>query len=356
MAVVENPSPDAPVISLDPITAMTSQVRRFPLAAVIAGVLGLAALLVAMFVARSMATVPRSFLALAGGAALWLGLQKLGAYRFGSGFSLGFYASLAYLAFVAFVTVFADLLPIENFKTTVLEDRRARPRLSFDQPLGRDTRGGSLLSQVIYAGRVSLTIVVLAVAVGLLFGSVLGLFAGYFGKWAEVIINVFVNTTLAFPPLVLLIVIAAVYNRTVWSIGAGLAIVSIPTYARLMRAQTISLREREFITAARAMGASGRRIMFRDILPNAALPVLSYTFINAAVVIIAEGSLAYLGLSVKFPKPTWGALIADGQDRLKTDPHIVFVPAVVMFLTVLALNRVGDWARKKAMGERNLLG
>lgn len=350
MAVAESPT-----FAVDPIAAITSAARRFPTIAAVVGFAGMVALLTAMFVVRHMATVPRSFLALAGAVALWYGVQKLGAYRLGPEFSLGLVMSIAYLSIVVLATISAGWLPIENFKKTVLAERGFRPRLSFDQPLGRDKRGGSLLSQVIFAGRVSLTIVVLAVVIGLLFGSLLGLLAGYFGKWVETIINIFVNTTLAFPPLVLLIVIAAIYKRTVWSIGIGLAIVSIPTYARLMRAQTIALREREFVTAARAMGASGRRIMFRDILPNAALPVLSYTFINAAVVIIAEGSLAYLGLSVTFPTPTWGALVVDGRDRLGTDPHIVFVPAVVMFLTVLALNRIGDWARKRAIGERNIL-
>jgi peptide/nickel transport system permease protein len=339
----------------DHIGAMTDRPRQFPVRGAIVGVIGLVVLLTAMYVVRSMDTVPRSFLALAGAIALWFGLQKLGAYKWGPDFSLGLVVSIAFLTFVVAVTVLADWLPIDNFKTTVLQDRRARPRLSFNEPLGRDLRGGSLLSQVIFAGRVSLTIVVLAVAVGLIVGSVLGLMAGYFGRWAETIIGVFVNTTLAFPPLVLLIVIAAIYHRTVWSIGLGLAIVSIPTYARIMRAQTIQLREREFITAARAMGANGRRIMFREILPNAALPVLSYTFISAALVIIAEGSLAYLGLSVKFPNPTWGALIADAQTRRETDPHMVFVPAAVMFLTVLSLNRIGDWARKRVLGERNTL-
>jgi peptide/nickel transport system permease protein len=346
--------PAAALIDLDPIGTITSQSRRFPTRAVIIGAAGLAVLLTSMFVVRSMATVPRSFLALGGGLALWYGIQKLGAYRFGPQFSLGLVMSIAYLSIVVAATVLADWLPIEGFKKTG-QPLKARPQLSFDQPLGRDKFGRSFLSQVIYAGRVSLTIVVMAVIIGLLVGTVLGLLAGYFGRWVEAVINIFVNTTLAFPPLVLLIVIAAIYNRTVWSIGIGLAVVSIPTYARLMRAQTISFREREFITAARAMGASGRRIMFRDILPNAAIPVFSYTFISAAVIIIAEGSLAYLGLSVKFPTPTWGALISEGQPNLKNDPHLVFVPATVMFLTALSLNRIGDWTRKRVLGERNLM-
>lgn len=351
MAVID---PTA-VVRLDPISAIVDKRRAFPVVAAAVGAVGLVVLLISMFAIRSMATVPRTTIAFVGAVALWYGLQKLGAYRWGNGFSLGLVFSIAFLFLVTFVTVFASWLPIEDFKNTVIEERRARPRLSFDEPLGRDSRGGSLLSQVCYAGRVSLTIVLLAVVAGLVIGGVLGLLAGYFGRWVDALINIGVNTTLAFPPLILLIVIAAVFNRTVWSIGLGLAIVSVPTYARVMRAQTLSLRQREFVTAARAMGASGRRIMFRDILPNALLPVLSYTFISAAVVIIAEGSLAYLGLSVKFPTPTWGALVADGKDRLRSDPHLVFVPAAVMFLTVLSLNRVGDWARKRVLGERNLL-
>lgn len=343
------------VVTLDPISAVVGRKKVFPAVQSVVGLVGLVVLLVAMFVIRSMDTVPRTAIAAVGAIGLWYGVQKLGAYRWGNGFSLGLILSMAFLFLVTFVTVFASWLPIDDFKTTVIEGRRARPRLSFDEPLGRDARGASFLSQVCYAGRVSLTIVALAVVAGLVVGGVLGLLAGYFGKWVDAVINIFVNTTLAFPPLILLIVIAAVFNRSVWSIGLGLAIVSVPTYARIMRAQTMSLRQREFVTAARAMGASGRRIMFRDILPNALLPVLSYTFISAAVVIIAEGSLAYLGLSVKFPTPTWGALVADGKDRLRSDPHLVFVPATVMFLTVLSLNRVGDYARKRVLGERNLL-
>jgi peptide/nickel transport system permease protein len=186
-------------------------------------------------------------------------------------------------------------------------------------------------------------------------GSLLGLLSGYFGGWVEGTINIFTNSSLAFPPLILLIVIATVFNRTVWSISLGLAVVSVPTYARIMRAQTLSLRQREFVLAARSMGASRWRVIFKEILPNAILPVASYSFVNAAVLIIAEGSLAYLGLSVKFPQPTWGAMVADAQDRLRTDPHLVFVPAIVMFLTVLALNRLGDYARKRVVGERNTI-
>lgn len=361
MAIVENPVENLSSTSFedDPIGRIANASRRFPLPAAVVGVVGLVVLLVAMWVVRDMATVPRSFLALVGALGLWFGVQKVGAWKLGPHFSLGLVMSFIYLGLILFVTIFAGFLPIEKFSDNKLPTEplqlRMRPGLRFDEPLGRDLFGGSLTSQVFYAGRVSLTIVALAVVFGLLIGCLVGLIAGYFGGWVDSLIGVIVNSALAFPPLILLIVIVSVYDPTVWSLGLALAVVSIPTYSRIMRAQTIQYREREFVTAARAMGATGRRIMFKDILPNALLPVLSYVFINAAVVIIAEGSLAFLGLSVPYPKPTWGALIANGQDRLRSDPHLVFVPATVMFLTALSLNRMGDWARKKVMGERNLL-
>jgi len=199
-----------------------------------------------------------------------------------------------------------------------------------------------------------LTVVFLAVTFGLIIGSLLGLVAGYCGRAVDAIINVVSTTTLSFPPLILLLSIVAVFKASVWTLAIGLAVLSIPAYMRLMRAQTISILQREFVLSARAMGATPRRLIFREILPNAILPVASYSFISASIVIVAEASLAYLGLGLPPPKPSWGTMILDGQTKLKTDPHLVFVPAIVMFLTVLSLNRIGDWARKKVLGEAKI--
>jgi peptide/nickel transport system permease protein len=112
--------------------------------------------------------------------------------------------------------------------------------------------------------------------------------------------------------------------------------------------------QREYVLSARSMGATRSRIIFREILPNALLPVASYTFISAAIVIIAEGSIAYLGLGLKSPTPSWGVMIAEAQIKLKTDPHLVFVPATIMFFTVLSFTRIGDWARKRVLGETKI--
>lgn len=351
MALAEPLLRDAPV---DDVFAAAVGPRH-PWRAALVALIGVAAIVVAMYGIRSADTTLRCAVAAVGIGALFNGLQRLGRMRFGGEFALGLWLALAFLILVLFCAIFADLLPIDSYRKTEIVFRRARPRLSFDEPLGRDANGASLLSRVIFSARVSLLVAVLSVSIGLFVGSLLGLVGGFFGGWVDTVLNVITNATLAFPPLILLFAIVAVFSRSIWTLGIGLAIVSVPTYARVMRAQTISVRQREFVLASRSMGANGRRIMFREILPNALLPVASYSFIVAAAVVVAEGSLAFLGLGIPPPRPSWGSMVADGEIKLKTDPHLVFVPAAVMFLTVLSFNRIGDWARKRVMGERNLM-
>jgi peptide/nickel transport system permease protein len=319
------------------------------LALTVVGAVGLAA---AAFVLRSLDTAPRTLVAVVAGALLWRGLQSLGMRRFGPTFRLGLVASAAWLGLVVFLAVFADLLPIEHWTKAELtrEAFDLRPPEPGPEVLGRTTTGYSELSHVIYGARTSLTIGVVAVTVGVLIGLVAGLFAGWYGKAVDGGISIATNTILAFPPLILILAIVAVYGNSVRTLALALAALSIPTYTRLMRAQTVAVRQREFVQAADAMGASNSRLMWREVLPNAVLPVLSYSFIVIAVVIVAEGSLSYLGVGVPSPQPSWGGMIASGQRKLKTDPHLVFVPATVMFLTVLSLNRFGEWVRKVVLG------
>jgi peptide/nickel transport system permease protein len=313
---------------------------------------GLVGLVVAGWGLRSVDMPIRALVALVSAALLWRGLQAMGMRRYGPTFRLGLVASAGWLVLVAFLAVFADILPIEHWTKADLSAGSfdLRPGLRWPEVLGRTTNGYSELSHVIYGARTSLTIGVVAVAVGVVIGIVAGLFAGWYGKAVDGTITVATNTILAFPPLILILAIVAVYGSSVRTLALALAAVSIPTYTRLMRAQTLAIRQREYVQAADAMGASNRRLMWREVLPNAVMPVLSYSFIVVAVVIVAEGSLSYLGVGVPSPQPSWGGMIAAGQRKLKTDPHLVFVPAIVMFLTVLALNRFGEWARKRVMG------
>lgn len=349
------PTVDLPDTRAEGSAVLTRRGRALPLGLSVAGV---ALVLVGAWGIRSADGRLRVVFALVGGALLWRGLQALGTIRYGPSFRLGLWAASTWMALITFLAVFAGPLPIDDWRKADLsrEAFGLPPGLRWPEPLGRTTNGYSELSHVIYGARTSLTIGLVAVAVGVLIGIVVGLFAGWYGKVVDGSISIATNTILAFPPLILILAIVAVYGSSVRSLALALAVVSIPTYTRLMRAQTLAIREREYVEAARAMGASNARLMWREVLPNAILPVLSYSFIIVAVVIVAEGSLSYIGVGVPSPQPSWGGMIAAGQRKLKTDPHLVFVPATVMFLTVLSLNRIGEWVRKRVLGDDRAQG
>ncbi|HEX7096773.1 MAG TPA: ABC transporter permease [Acidimicrobiales bacterium] len=326
--------------------------RRGPLVPALLCLAGVACVVIAGWGIRSAGTVERSALAIAGGALLWQGLQWLGRLAWGPSFRLGLVVSVVWLTAIVLASIFASWLPIEHWREADIPNNLMRPGLRWPEPLGRTTNGYSELGHVIWGARTSLTIGVIAVGVGLFFGVVLGLLAGWYGKGVDATIGVLTNSVLAFPPLILLLAIVAVYGSGTRTLAFGLAALSVPTYTRLMRAQTIAIRQREFVLAARAMGATNRRLMWREILPNAVVPVAAYSFIIIGVTIVAEASLSFLGLGVPPPRPSWGSMIDAGRIKLKTDPHLVYVPAVFLFITVLSLNRIGEWARRKAFGER----
>jgi peptide/nickel transport system permease protein len=155
------------------------------------------------------------------------------------------------------------------------------------------------------------------------------------------------DALLAFPPLVLLLAISSILRPSFGTLLFGLTVLVIPTFARLARANTLNWASREFVLAARNMGASRLRIAFREILPNLAPPILAYLPTVVAALIVAEGSLSFLGLGLPSPTPSWGSMIADGKDFLRTDPDLVLIPAATIFLTIFALNQVGDRARAR---------
>jgi peptide/nickel transport system permease protein len=353
VAVREIPLLDAPAaITEAPVRRGPLPVGRLSVAigATLAGVLVIVA---AGWLMRSSGGGTRGLVALGGGILVWQGAQRLGGLRFGADFRLGLWAAFGWVGLVVFCAIFADLLPIEDWETALQtrEAIRLRPGLRWPEPLGRNENGYSELSHVIYGARTSLMIGALAVIVGLAIGAVIGLLAGWYGKVIDAGVTVVTNVILAFPPLILLLSVVAIYGRSRLTIAFALALVSIPTYTRLMRAQTMAVRQREYVLASRALGAKDGRVMLREILPNAILPVASYSFLVVAVVIVAEASLSYLGVGVPPPTPSWGGMIVRGQAKLKTDPHLVFVPATVMFLTVLSLNRVGDHVRRNVFNK-----
>jgi peptide/nickel transport system permease protein len=327
------------------LEALTVKRRRNQLRnGAIAAVLGLAVVLIGMWGVRSWSAPWRAVVSGVGAVALWYGLQNLGRSRW-SRFQLGLWISAIWVALVVILAVTASILPIEWYDDQV-GPSLGRPALVHDEPLGYDDFGRSELSRSIYGARIAFTVGGLGAGVGLLVGGFLGLMSGFYRGKVDGLIGIVCNAVLAFPPLALLLATVAVFDRNIRNISLALALITVPTFMRLTRAQTLVSSRREYVLSARAMGATNRRIIFREILPNVALPVAAYTFLVVALLIVAEGSLAFLGVGVKPPQPSWGGMIARAQDRLKTAPHAVFVPAGAMFITVLALNRVGEWARR----------
>ena len=181
----------------------------------------------------------------------------------------------------------------------------------------------------------------------MVFGLILGLLAGYYRGRVETLIVSAMDTVLAIPALVLLLLFSTIFGGSLATVSIGLGLLFIPAFARVSRANTLNFAEREFVLAARAMGAGDVYIMVREILPNVVLPVLAFALVAVATAIVVEGALSFLGLSVPSPTPSWGGMIAEGREHLQETPHISFVPAGVMFLTVLSFNLVGDTLRSR---------
>jgi peptide/nickel transport system permease protein len=254
--------------------------------------------------------------------------------------------ALGWLALVVVVAITASWLPLRDPDKQDLVNRLAPP-LSDGHLLGTDGLGRDILSRLAFGARVSLIISLSAVSIGMLLGGTIGLAVGYFRGWFEGVVMWALNVVLAFPGLVLLLGLVAFVGQSLTAITLVVGFLSVPIYARVARATTLAASQRDYVVAARALGASDRRIMFREILPNVALPVAAFGLVALGVVIVLEGSLAFLGLSVQAPNPTWGSMIAEGRQHLSTTAHLAFIPSLVMFLTVLAVNFVGDVLRSR---------
>lgn len=217
---------------------------------------------------------------------------------------------------------------------------------SGDYLLGTDHLGRDLLSRIIHGARVSFSVAITSPFIGMTIGLVLGMSAGYFGRWVDTAVGVLIDSILAFPNIVLAIAVLFFAGATLPNMVAVIAFYTIPQFTRIARANTLLFTNREFVTAARAQGASHMRILLRELLPNVFIPVAAFSLLIMSFTIVLEGTLSFLGVGLPPPTATWGRMIAEGIDELADHPQIAFLPSVFMFLTILSLNMMGDRLRQ----------
>jgi ABC-type dipeptide/oligopeptide/nickel transport system permease subunit len=258
--------------------------------------------------------------------------------------SLTLYVAIGWLALVFLSAVSADFWPLsftlDQIDTGYLAALPGGPHL-----LGTDAMGRDILTRLLFGARVSLTVGICAPLLGLGVGLLFGMPAAWCRGWPERIIMTGTDVILAFPALIFLLVFTSVVGPDLFTITLGLGLLISPRFVRVVRANTARLRDREFVQAARIGGARDSFILLKEILPNIAGPLLAYTLVVTGYVVVAEGGLGFLGLSVPSPAPSWGGMIASGRDVLDQTPHVAMIPIVTMFLTVLSINIIGDRVR-----------
>ncbi len=260
---------------------------------------------------------------------------------------------LAWVALVVFLAITADWIGLPDPAAQELILRRKPP--SAEYLLGTDNLGRDMLSRIIYGGRTSLIVGICAPFFGFLIGGAIGMSAGYFRGKVDLLAVGFIDILLAFPTLVLALTFVAYLGQSLFNVTLALGILSIPAAARVSRANTMAWANRDFVLAARTIGASNWRILTREILPNVLPAMFAFWLVAVSVIIVAEGALSFLGLGIPAPQPSWGGMIADGREALDVAPHTALIPAAVMFLTVLSLNFLGDMVRNLVDPRRSTL-
>ena len=267
--------------------------------------------------------------------------------------NLAFWLPVVWMCVLLFAVVFADALPFRDPTESDFTALKARPGQEFW--LGTDVLGRDIFSRIIHGAQISLAVGFCAPVFGMIIGLTLGMLAGYYRRRFESFVVGLMDIILAFPNIVLAMCILFFAGANMFNLIIVLSITSIPANTRIARASTLVFAGREFVLAARSQGASDVRIMRQEILPNIILPQLAYILSFMSIVIMIEGSLAFLGVGIPPPTPTLGSMIAQGFSDINTDPHITFLPALFLFLTVLSLNLIGDHLRKKFIVRQSAL-
>ncbi len=263
-----------------------------------------------------------------------------------SGKKLGwsFWLCIGWLTVVILGAIFANLLPLPDPTAALGAPQNLGP--SIHHLLGTDKIGQDVLSQIVFGSRVSLAVGFGATAIGLVIGGGLGLVSGFVGGWIDAFLNSVSLIFLSFPGIILAIALVTFAGHKLGVIVVALGIVATPLVFRLVRTSAQSFAQREFVAAARALGASGIRIVFREILPNVATTLVAYLFMAVGIMIFVEAALSFIGVSVPPPTPTWGVSIDQAVSDLQSNSILWIWPSLALFFTILSLNVAGDAIRK----------
>ncbi len=251
---------------------------------------------------------------------------------------------LSVILLLVLMAVFAPLLsPHDPIEDVFRGMRGGSPTAA--HPFGFDHLGRDLLSRVIFGTRVALLVGLIATGIAVTIGVVVGAVAGFFGSWADMLISRVIDTLMAFPIIALLVVLAAVLGPSLTTTILVIGVTGWARFARVVRADVMSLKATDFVTAARAVGVRDWRIIWRHLLPNVMGPIIVLATLGIGGIIILESALSFLGLGIRPPEPSWGRTLADGRDSILRFPHISFFPGLMIVITVLAFNVLGDGLR-----------
>ena len=239
-----------------------------------------------------------------------------------------------------------NIYPVPNpVRGSVLQ--AGLPPLSPGHIFGTDPVGNDVFSRILYGGQISFEVGLAVTAIGLAVGGLVGMAAGYWGGAVDTIISRVLDVLIAFPALVLALAIAEGLGPSELHVIWALAFFSIPATGRIARSATLALREQTFMLAARLSGTRGWRVILRHVIPNITPQLMTFSLLGIGVIIILEGALSFLGLGIPLPEPSWGSMIAQGQQTLSASPYLVLIPSAFLFATVVSLNLVGDALRER---------
>ena len=251
--------------------------------------------------------------------------------------------SLLVLLGVVGLAIFAPWVTQHDPTRGNLRERLQPP--SVEHLLGTDEQGRDMLTRIIWGGRIALQVGVFSLLIGLVIGVAMGLLSGYYGGWIDAVIMRVTDLMLAFPYILLVIAIVSILGPDIFNAMIAIGVRIIPEFARLVRSVVLSIRGKEYVLAARAVGAPDWRIILRHVLPNCTAPIIVQGTLLLAGAILAEASLSFLGLGAQPPEPSWGTMVARGRDYLVTHPHLSLAPGMAILVVVYSLNVFGDWLR-----------